>query len=57
MTTESDWDDVWLSEGFATYFTLLFREHQYGRDDFIEGWIVRVGPNSAFCACLRPRSI
>ena len=22
--TEKDWDDVWLSEGFATYFTLLF---------------------------------
>lgn len=35
--TESDWDDVWLSEGFATYFTLLFREHQYGRDDFLAG--------------------
>ncbi|MEZ4703265.1 MAG: M1 family metallopeptidase [Rhodothermales bacterium] len=35
--TESDWDDVWLSEGFATYFTLLFREHFYGRDDFVAG--------------------
>jgi aminopeptidase N len=35
--TEADWDDVWLSEGFATYFTLLFREHAYGRDDFVEG--------------------
>jgi aminopeptidase N len=35
--TESDWDDVWLSEGFATYFTLLFREHAYGRDDFVMG--------------------
>ncbi len=35
--TEYDWDDVWLSEGFATYFTLLFREHQYGRDDFLQG--------------------
>ena len=22
--TERDWDDVWLSEGFATYFALLF---------------------------------
>ena len=22
--TQYDWDDVWLSEGFATYFTLLF---------------------------------
>ena len=35
--TESDWDDVWLSEGFATYFTLLYREHAYGRDDFVSG--------------------
>jgi aminopeptidase N len=35
--TESDWDDVWLSEGFATYFTLLFREHAYGREDFLSG--------------------
>ena len=35
--TEFDWDDVWLSEGFATYFTLLFIEHQYGRDIFVEG--------------------
>jgi len=35
--SESDWDDVWLSEGFATYFTLLFREHAYGRDDFVTG--------------------
>jgi len=35
--TESDWDDVWLSEGFATYFTLLFIEHEYGHDAFMEG--------------------
>lgn len=35
--TESDWDDVWLSEGFATYFTLLFIEHAYGRDEMVEG--------------------
>lgn len=35
--TESDWDDVWLSEGFATYFTLLFIEHAYGRDEFVAG--------------------
>jgi aminopeptidase N len=35
--TEYDWDDVWLSEGFATYFTLLFIEHAYGRDAFQEG--------------------
>ncbi|MDH5233971.1 MAG: M1 family metallopeptidase [Gemmatimonadota bacterium] len=35
--TERDWDDVWLSEGFATYFTLLFIEHAYGRDEFVAG--------------------
>jgi len=35
--TESDWNDVWLSEGFATYYTLLFREHAWGRDDFMDG--------------------
>ena len=35
--TESDWDDVWLSEGFATYFTHLFVEHAYGRDEMIAG--------------------
>ena len=37
--TEYDWDDVWLSEGFATYFTLLFREHAYGWEDFVSGLI------------------
>jgi aminopeptidase N len=35
--TESDWDDVWLSEGFATYFALLYTEFQDGRDAFLEG--------------------
>ena len=35
--TESDWNDVWLSEGFATYFTLLYIEHAYGRDEFTAG--------------------
>ncbi|MSO36003.1 MAG: M1 family peptidase [Acidobacteria bacterium] len=35
--TESDWDDVWLSEGFATYFTLLYIEHAHGRDEFLSG--------------------
>ena len=35
--TERDWDEVWLSEGFATYFTLLYIEHAYGRDEFLSG--------------------
>ncbi|MCP4459013.1 MAG: M1 family peptidase [Cytophagales bacterium] len=34
--TEYDWDDVWLSEGFATYFEFLFIGHEYGRDEFLE---------------------
>jgi aminopeptidase N len=35
--TEADWDDVWLSEGFATYAALLYREHFEGRTAFVEG--------------------
>jgi aminopeptidase N len=34
--TEYDWDDVWLSEGFATFFTALFIEHAYGAEKFQE---------------------
>ncbi|WP_240163716.1 M1 family metallopeptidase [Spirosoma taeanense] len=30
--TESDWSQLWLSEGFATYFSGLYLEHAYGRD-------------------------
>lgn len=33
--TEKDWDDVWLSEGFATYFASLAQEHIEGRDVFL----------------------
>ncbi|MFK7830792.1 MAG: M1 family metallopeptidase [Congregibacter sp.] len=32
--TEASWDDVWLSEGFATYFTYLYFEHANGQEDF-----------------------
>jgi aminopeptidase N len=28
--TEADWDDLWLSEGFATYFEALFYENVQG---------------------------
>lgn len=37
--TETTWDDAWLSEGFATYFTLMFIEHEYGREEFEKGII------------------
>jgi len=43
--TERDWDDVWLSEGFATYFALLYQEHVDGRDAFVAG--VRRSADSA----------
>lgn len=33
--TEKDWDDAWLSEGFATYFAALATEHYAGRDAFV----------------------
>jgi len=35
--TENDWDHVWLSEGFATYFALLYQEFQDGHDAFLDG--------------------
>jgi aminopeptidase N len=28
--SENDWNHVWLSEGFATYFTILYQESVYG---------------------------
>ena len=34
---KSDWDDVWLSEGFATYFALLATEHYEGRGRLLAG--------------------
>jgi aminopeptidase N len=35
--TASDWDEVWLHEGFATYFAFLFTEHYDGREPFVRG--------------------
>lgn len=32
--TESTWSDLWLSEGFATYFAGLFLEREEGEDAF-----------------------
>lgn len=34
--TENDWHHVWLSEGFATYFTKLYLENTYGHDRLVE---------------------
>lgn len=35
--SEGDWHHIWLSEGFATYFTEVYMEFTYGRDRFVEG--------------------
>lgn len=32
--TESNWEHLWLSEGFATYFTNLYILHKYGNKKF-----------------------
>jgi aminopeptidase N len=37
--TETTWDDAWLSEGFATFFTLLFIEKEYGKEEYEKGII------------------
>lgn len=34
--SENDWHHIWLSEGFATYFTHLYMEHYYGREKMNE---------------------
>ena len=33
--TEKTWQDVWLSEGFATYMTHLYIAHTYGQDSLV----------------------
>ncbi len=34
LLTIKEWPQMWLQEGFATYFTDLYFEHQYGVDEF-----------------------
>ena len=34
--SETDWSHLWLSEGFATYFTDLYAEHKYGKSKLDE---------------------
>lgn len=33
--TENDWNHIWLSEGFATFFQNVFIEHEFGKDSLI----------------------
>ncbi|MFT7485414.1 MAG: aminopeptidase N [Candidatus Paceibacteria bacterium] len=34
LLTCATWSEIWLNEGFATYFTNLYFEHSRGLDDF-----------------------
>ena len=34
LVTTRDWPNVWLNEGFATFFTLLWLEQRYGRNEY-----------------------
>jgi len=33
LVTCKDWANLWLNEGFATYFETVWEEHQYGADE------------------------
>ena len=35
--TCEDWANLWLNEGFATYYTHLYNEHKLGRDELLYG--------------------
>jgi len=35
--SEADWHHIWISEGFATYFTLVYMEYTYGPRRMTEG--------------------
>ena len=34
LVTSRDWNNLWLHEGFANYFEVLFKEHEKGEDYF-----------------------
>jgi aminopeptidase N len=37
LVTCRDWAHLWLNEGFASYYTLLYADEAAGRDEFLQG--------------------
>jgi aminopeptidase N len=35
MVTCREWNEMWLNEGFATYFEKLYRRHRFGEAEFV----------------------
>ena len=37
LVTCEDWSQIWLNEGFATYYAHLYNQHKDGQEDFLYG--------------------
>lgn len=35
LLTCADWSELWLNEGFATFWADFYREHRFGRDEYL----------------------